>query len=70
MTRRTTLDVDDVLLRRAQEALGTAGLKDTVDSALREAVRHHLRRRLATRIETREGIDLSPATLAESRPTR
>ena len=70
MHRRTTLDVDDGLLRKAQQALGTTGLKDTVEKAFREAIRRRLRERLAERIETGMGIDRSPDLLAESRPRR
>ncbi len=57
-------------MRRAQEALGTSGLKETVDKAFREAVGRHLRERLAERISTGEGIDRSPELLAASRPAR
>jgi len=70
MSRRTTLEVDDALLRKAQEALGTKGLKETVDRAFQEAVRRHLRERLAGRIVTGSGIDRSPELLGESRPQR
>ena len=70
MVRRTTLEVDDALLSQAQEALGTRGLKDTVDKAFREAVRRHLCQRLAERIATGTGIDRAPELLAESRPRR
>jgi Arc/MetJ family transcription regulator len=70
MSRRTTLEVDDALLSQAQEALGTKGLKATVDKAFQEAVRRHLRGRLAERIVTGSGIDRSPELLAESRPQR
>jgi Arc/MetJ family transcription regulator len=70
MSRRTSLEVDDALLSRAQEALGTKGLKETVEKAFREAVRHYLRQRLAERISTGSGIDRSPELLAESRPQR
>ncbi len=59
VARRTTIEIDDELLHRTQEALGTSGLKDTVERAFREAVRQHLRRRLAERIETGAGIDRS-----------
>ena len=68
MSRRTTLEVDDALLNQAQIALGTKGLKETVDKAFREAVRRHLRERLAERIRTGSGVDRSPELLAESRP--
>ncbi len=70
MSRRTTLEIDDALLHQAQKALGTKGLKETVDKAFREAVRRHLRQRLAERILTGVGIDRSPEMLAESRPSR
>ena len=70
MPRRTTIEVDDALLARAQEALGTRDLKETVDKAIREAVRRHLRERLAERIRTGAGIDRSPELLADTRPRR
>jgi len=70
MSRRTTIEIDDALLSRAQKALGTRGLKDTVEKAFREAIRRDLREQLAKRIETGSGVDRSPELLAESRPTR
>ena len=70
MPRRTTIEIDDELLSRAQAALGTRGLKDTVEKAFHEAIRRDLRQRLAARIETGEGIDRSPELLDETRPTR
>ena len=70
MSRRTTIEVDDELLGRAQAVLGTAGLKDTVDAAFRDVIRRSLRQRLATRIETGEGIDLSPELMEHTRPVR
>ena len=57
MARRTTIEVDDVLLRAAQDVLGTTGLKDTVDSALTEVVRAARRRRLADRLASGDGFD-------------
>ena len=39
---RTLIDVDDRLLGRAQEILGTGSKKDTVNAALREVVRRAL----------------------------
>jgi Arc/MetJ family transcription regulator len=70
MSRRTTVDIDDALLVRAQAALGTTGLKDTVDAALRAAVRQSARIRLAERIASVAGIDRSEALLAQTRPAR
>ena len=70
MTRRTTIDIDDELLTGAQAALGTRGLKDTVDAAFREAIRRSRRDRLGQRIASGAGIDRSPALLDETRPVR
>jgi Arc/MetJ family transcription regulator len=70
MSRRTTVVIDDALLHQAQGALGTTGVKDTVEKAFREAIRRHLRDRLAERIEAGTGVDRSPELLAESRPVR
>jgi Arc/MetJ family transcription regulator len=70
MVKRTTIEIDLALLRQAQGALGTKGLKDTVERAFREAIRRHLRDRLAQRIEAGTGVDRSPELFAESRPTR
>jgi len=61
---------DDALPSRAQEALGSKGLLETVDKEFREAVRRHLRQRLAARISSGSGIERSPKLLAESRPQR
>ncbi|MCP9489949.1 MAG: type II toxin-antitoxin system VapB family antitoxin [Solirubrobacteraceae bacterium MAG38_C4-C5] len=57
MNRRTTIVVDEALLADAQTALGTRGLKDTVDRALSEAVRAAARERLAARLESGDGFD-------------
>ena len=65
--RRTTIEIDDDLLGQAREALGTKGLRDTVEAALTETVKAHLRRRLAKRLETGEGLDLGPEMLEEVR---
>jgi Arc/MetJ family transcription regulator len=35
--RRTTLEIDEDILSQAREILGTKGVKDTVEEALREA---------------------------------
>jgi Arc/MetJ family transcription regulator len=44
--RRTTLDIDEDMLTKAQEILGTKGIKDTVDGALREVLRQEAWRKL------------------------
>jgi Arc/MetJ family transcription regulator len=44
--RRTTLDIDEDMLAKAREILGTRGVKDTVNEALLEVVRIEAGRRL------------------------
>ena len=56
--RKTTLVVDEALLRRASAVLGTSGLKATVDRALEEVVAADTRRRLAQRLREMRGLDL------------
>ncbi|CAN5454473.1 hypothetical protein BH23ACT7_BH23ACT7_17930 [soil metagenome] len=63
MTRRTTVEVDDELLERAEEALGTRGLKDTVDRALGEVVRAWHRKRLAEGLRAGTAFDFENAPI-------
>lgn len=65
--RRTSLDIDEEQLSRAQRVLGTKGVKDTIDRALEEVLRADLRRQLAERIRTGEGIDRGDDLLDASR---
>jgi len=65
--RRTSLAIDEERLARAQRALGTTGIKDTIDRALDEVVRADLRRRLAKRVQSGKGIDRGDEVLAASR---
>jgi len=68
--RRTTIQVDDELLAEAQAALGTYGLKDTVDAALSQAVRTARRIALIDRLRTQRGVDLDPESLQQTRRWR
>jgi Arc/MetJ family transcription regulator len=43
MCMRTNIEIDDDVLRAAQQLLGTATKRETVDSALREVVARHRR---------------------------
>jgi len=65
--RRTSLEIDEQRLNRAQRVLGTKGIKDTIDRALEEVVRADLRRRLAERVKSGEGIDRGADVLEASR---
>lgn len=67
MKRRTTIEIDDELLARAREVLGTNGLKDTIEAALDEVVKAELRRQLVDRITRPDGLDRD--ALLEARRT-
>ena len=56
--RKTTLEIDDETLADARRILGTSGIKDTVDAALREVRVQDARRRLIDQLRTLEGLDL------------
>lgn len=70
MVRRTSIDVDDAKLERVQRVLGTTGLRDTVERAFDEVLRADLRRRLAERIMTGQGIDRGKVMLSKTRRRR
>jgi Arc/MetJ family transcription regulator len=56
MVQRTTLDIDEDMLSRARQILGTRGIKDTVNEALREIVRIEAGRRLIARLKENEDL--------------
>jgi Arc/MetJ family transcription regulator len=70
VSRRTTIEMDEELLEAAQAALGTRGLKETVDRALTEVVRASRRRALADRLMSGAGLDLDDQTISSARRWR
>jgi Arc/MetJ family transcription regulator len=56
--RKTTLEIDDEKIARAQEILGTTGLKDTVDEAIARVLRVAAWRELGVLLE-----DIDPREL-------
>ena len=60
---RTTVDVDDRALDAARRELGTKGLSETVNAALREAVRH----RALRDFDVVRDVDGTPQEVAEGR---
>jgi hypothetical protein len=65
--RKTTLELDEELYERAREALGTRGLKATVQRAFEEVLALHARRRAIQQLEEMEGLDLDrPDVMAEA----
>jgi len=67
MARRTTIEIDDTLLHAAQRALGTTGLKDTVDAAMRQAIRREQLAELARATVAGELYDRDPELLRAAR---
>lgn len=60
---RTTVDVDDLALAAARRELGTKGLSETVNAALREATR----RRVLQGFDVRRDISGTPEEVREGR---
>jgi Arc/MetJ family transcription regulator len=60
---RTTVDVDDRALAAARRELGTKGLSDTVNAALREASR----RRVLQGFDVRRDVDGTSREVREGR---
>lgn len=56
--RKTTLEIDDAVLEDARRILGTRGIKDTVDAALRQVRVQDARRELLEQLRTLDGLDL------------
>ena len=54
--RRTTLDIDDDMLSQARTILGTRGVKDTVDEALREVVRREAGERIVSWLKENDDL--------------
>ncbi|HEY2141040.1 MAG TPA: type II toxin-antitoxin system VapB family antitoxin [Solirubrobacteraceae bacterium] len=65
--RRTTLDIDEDMLAKARELLGTSGIKDTVDEALREVVRMEAGKRLIKWFKENEDLH-NPAIMERAWP--
>jgi Arc/MetJ family transcription regulator len=67
MVRRTSIDIDDALLKEAQRILGTVGVRDTVEAAWRELLRRERLAQLAEDLSTGSLLDPDPALVAEAR---
>jgi Arc/MetJ family transcription regulator len=67
--RRTTVDIDEDMLTKAREILGTSGIKDTVDEALREIVRIEAGKRLIARYKDNSDFG-NPEIMARAWPRR
>ncbi len=65
--RRTSIEIDDALLREAQRILGTVGVRDTVEAAWRELVRREQLAQLADDLAAGRLIDTDPGLVNEAR---
>ncbi len=66
---KTTLEIDEELLRQAKEALGAATIKETVGASLEAVVRHRKLRALADAFGSVQ-FDMSPEDLRRRRRKR
>jgi len=65
--KKTTLEFNEELYEEARAALGTKGLKATVQKAFEEAVRARLVERHLQRLRTMDGLDLDkPEVMANA----
>ena len=64
--RKTSLVIDDDLIREAGEILGTRGIKETIDRALEEVIVTNARRALIRRMQTMQGLDLADSGVMRS----
>ena len=56
---KTSVDIDDDLLRQARDLLGTSSIRATIHCALREVVTSAARRREVEAMANMEGLDLA-----------
>jgi Arc/MetJ family transcription regulator len=70
MAHRTSIELDEELLEGTRRVLGTTGIRETVEGAMREVIRAHRRTLLLERIRTGAGVDRSRSVLRASRPAR
>lgn len=59
MTRKTSVAIDEDLLREVQQILDTPTLRATIDQAFRQVIRSQARRDEVRALTTMEGLDLA-----------
>ncbi len=57
-TRKTSVEINEELLKAVQRVLSTATLKDTIEEAFREVLRAVARREEVEALSTMRGMDL------------
>ncbi len=61
--RKTSVEINEELLRAVQEVLSTATLKETIEEAFREVLRAEARREEVEALSTMRGMDLADSDL-------
>lgn len=56
--RKTTVRIDSKKLERARQALGTRGIRDTIEGAFDDVLAVHARSRLVEKLRGMQGLDL------------
>ena len=70
VVHRTSIELDETLLDESRRILGTTGIRDTVEGAMRELIRAERRGRLRERVRTGDGVDRGVGVLEATRPAR
>jgi Arc/MetJ family transcription regulator len=60
-TRKTSVEIDDDLVEQARAILGTHTLKDTIEGALLQVLRHRARQAEVAALRTMDGMELADA---------
>lgn len=68
-TMKTTIDIDQQLLRKAQRSLGTDTIKGTIEASLRSVIQQSQLQKLADALGTIP-LDLTVDQLKQQRRTR
>ena len=65
--RKTSVEIDQALLERARDALGTSTLKETIEEAFLEVLRERARRDEVVALGDMRGMDLdNPEIMAKA----
>ncbi len=67
VVRRTSIEIDEALLEKAQRILGTVGVRDTVEAAWRDIVRREQLAQLADDLAAGRLLDADPALAHQAR---
>ena len=59
--RKTSVEIDDDLVEQARTILGTHTLKDTIEGALLQVLRHRARQAEVAALRTMDGMELADA---------